>query len=86
MGLAIFLKDEARQLRSKRYPLKVKWRFVCDGDHAFVDPPEAEFNTGKVFAYAEAMRAGWKEARADNSARLFFCPDCSGKVKQETGD
>jgi hypothetical protein len=79
MGLSIFLADERKQLRSKRYPLRVSWRFRCDGFHGFFEKPEATFFSGdEDFAYSTAMATGWKES-FDRGVRKFYCPSCSGK-------
>jgi hypothetical protein len=81
MGISIFLEDERKQLRSKRYPLKVTWRFTCDGFHGFMDKPSTDFISSekdKEYSYTKAMRAGWKESFY-RGERKFYCPDCSGK-------
>lgn len=85
MGISIYLEDERKQLRSKRYPLRATLRLTCDGFHGFYEKPVAKFYSGKTFAYAQAMAAGWKESFVDGD-RKFFCPKCSGKVKQSKDD
>jgi hypothetical protein len=82
MPISIF----AKKPNAKPGHKDVVVRWTCDGFHGFRDPPVQEFRTiGNRFAHSFAMEAGWKESFV-HGERRFFCPRCSGKVKQATGD
>jgi hypothetical protein len=60
-------------------PRQVVLTLACDGDHGLLGPTKQQFLDGHfIEQYRAAMQAGWKETER-RGARIFLCPECSGK-------
>jgi hypothetical protein len=78
MGIII---SSDRSIDGGMFPLPIKIELQCDeptamfchGREAFTDP------CGFIGAHSAAMAKGWLERQAPQG-RLWFCPECSGKL------
>lgn len=76
MGIAIM----AQEAHATRYPMRTLLILTCDGAHGFFTPPPATIpGDNFVEQHKAAMAMGWKETFDERGARIWLCPECSGK-------